>query len=200
MWSKHRKFSTWRWTWWPPMSSFHRLAFTMALRTSYCWILGISRSESEKLDTRMKIRPTQNCIKILNWSTYFDHGVQIHDYCGLQTQKNKTREWAFWVSKTFVLLSFQMSSQSKKHLPQLSAYSSNIEDIMSRAYDSFDIQLSSLQFLYSKPGTYTRACTCQRFHTGKLERSSSSNFLDIVDMIYRIIQFIERKLYWENTL
>uniref|UniRef100_A0A665TH91 Vacuolar protein sorting 13 homolog A n=1 Tax=Echeneis naucrates TaxID=173247 RepID=A0A665TH91_ECHNA len=36
-------------------------------------------------------------------------------------------------------------------LPQLSACSSNIEDIMSRAYDSFDIKLSSLQFLYSKP-------------------------------------------------
>lgn len=46
-----------------------------------------------------------------------------------------------------------MSSQSRKHLPQLSACSSNIEDIMSRAYDSYDIQLSSLQFLYSKPGT-----------------------------------------------
>lgn len=25
---------------------------------------------------------------------------------------------------------------------------------MSRAYDSFDVQLSSLQFLYSKPGTH----------------------------------------------
>ncbi|XP_062274089.1 vacuolar protein sorting-associated protein 13A isoform X2 [Scomber scombrus] len=46
---------------------------------------------------------------------------------------------------------FKMSSKSKKHLPQLSVGSSNIEDIMSRAYDSFDIQLSSLQFLYSKP-------------------------------------------------
>ncbi|XP_071339167.1 intermembrane lipid transfer protein VPS13A isoform X1 [Trachinotus anak] len=46
---------------------------------------------------------------------------------------------------------FQMSSQSRKHLPQLSVCSSNIEDIMSRAYDSFDVQLSSLQFLYSKP-------------------------------------------------
>uniref|UniRef100_A0A8C4GTJ0 Vacuolar protein sorting 13 homolog A n=1 Tax=Dicentrarchus labrax TaxID=13489 RepID=A0A8C4GTJ0_DICLA len=40
--------------------------------------------------------------------------------------------------------------RNKKHLPQLSACSSNIEDIMSRAYDSFDVQLSSLQFLYSK--------------------------------------------------
>ncbi|CAN9513170.1 unnamed protein product [Ophioblennius macclurei] len=46
---------------------------------------------------------------------------------------------------------FQMSSQSKKNLPQLSACSSNIEDIMSRAYDSFDIKLHSLQLIYSKP-------------------------------------------------
>ncbi|KAG7223425.1 hypothetical protein INR49_015528, partial [Caranx melampygus] len=46
---------------------------------------------------------------------------------------------------------FQMSSQSKKNLPQLSVGTSNIEDIMLRAYDSFDIQLSSLQLLYSKP-------------------------------------------------
>lgn len=49
----------------------------------------------------------------------------------------------------------QMSSQSRKHLPQLCVSSSNIEDIMSRAYDSFDVQLESLQFLYSKPGTHT---------------------------------------------
>uniref|UniRef100_A0A3Q1IKG5 Uncharacterized protein n=1 Tax=Anabas testudineus TaxID=64144 RepID=A0A3Q1IKG5_ANATE len=34
---------------------------------------------------------------------------------------------------------------------RLSASSSHIEDIMSRAYDRFDIQLSSLQFLFSKP-------------------------------------------------
>ncbi|XP_067376850.1 vacuolar protein sorting-associated protein 13A isoform X3 [Channa argus] len=46
---------------------------------------------------------------------------------------------------------FKMSSQSKKHLPQLSASSSNIEAIMSRAYDSFDIQLSTLQFIFSRP-------------------------------------------------
>ncbi|XP_068995248.1 intermembrane lipid transfer protein VPS13A isoform X2 [Embiotoca jacksoni] len=46
---------------------------------------------------------------------------------------------------------FKISSQSKKDLPQLSVGYSNIEDIVSRAYDSFDIQLSNLQFLYSKP-------------------------------------------------
>ncbi|XP_018614769.2 intermembrane lipid transfer protein VPS13A isoform X3 [Scleropages formosus] len=47
---------------------------------------------------------------------------------------------------------FKVSSQSRKGLPQLSAGHSTIEDIMSRAYDSFDVNLSSLQFLYSKPG------------------------------------------------
>ncbi|XP_043102019.1 vacuolar protein sorting-associated protein 13A isoform X3 [Puntigrus tetrazona] len=47
---------------------------------------------------------------------------------------------------------FQMSSKSRADLPQLSAGSSTIEDIMSRAYDSFDVQLSSLQFLYTKAG------------------------------------------------
>ncbi|KAJ8005978.1 hypothetical protein DPEC_G00123500 [Dallia pectoralis] len=46
---------------------------------------------------------------------------------------------------------FKVSSLSRKGLPQLSVGSSTIEDIMSRAYDSFDVQLSSLQFLYSKP-------------------------------------------------
>ena len=54
-----------------------------------------------------------------------------------------------------LFVSFQMSSQSKKHLPQLSVGSSNIDEIISRAYDSFDIQLSSLQFLYSKPGKWS---------------------------------------------
>uniref|UniRef100_A0A8C7Q7C0 Vacuolar protein sorting 13 homolog A n=1 Tax=Oncorhynchus mykiss TaxID=8022 RepID=A0A8C7Q7C0_ONCMY len=38
-----------------------------------------------------------------------------------------------------------------KGLPQLSVGSRTIQDIMSQAYDSFNIKLSSLQFLYSKP-------------------------------------------------
>uniref|UniRef100_A0A8C1Q848 Vacuolar protein sorting 13 homolog A n=1 Tax=Cyprinus carpio TaxID=7962 RepID=A0A8C1Q848_CYPCA len=46
---------------------------------------------------------------------------------------------------------FQVKS-SHSDLPQLSVGSSTIEDIMSRAYDSFDIQLNSLQFLYTKAG------------------------------------------------
>lgn len=46
MWSKHRKFSTWSWTWWPHMWSSPRPAFTTGLRTSCCWTSVISRSES----------------------------------------------------------------------------------------------------------------------------------------------------------
>uniref|UniRef100_A0A8C9YWD3 Vacuolar protein sorting 13 homolog A n=1 Tax=Sander lucioperca TaxID=283035 RepID=A0A8C9YWD3_SANLU len=69
---------------------------------------------------------------------------------------------------------FKMSSKSKKHLPQLSACSSNIEDIMSRAYDSFDIQLSSLQFLYSKPdGDWKMA---------RKQRQSPLHILEPVDL------------------
>ncbi|KAM6931036.1 intermembrane lipid transfer protein VPS13A [Xenentodon cancila] len=73
----------------------------------------------------------------------------------------------FYSGKQNILLldlgHFKMSSQSKKNLPQLSAFSSNIEDIMSRAYDSFDVQLSSLQFLYSKPdGDWKKARKLKR--------------------------------------
>uniref|UniRef100_A0A8C2WAP9 Vacuolar protein sorting 13 homolog A n=1 Tax=Cyclopterus lumpus TaxID=8103 RepID=A0A8C2WAP9_CYCLU len=64
--------------------------------------------------------------------------------------------------------------QSKKHLPQLSVGSSNLEDIMSRAYDSFDIQLSSLQFLYSKPdGDWKMA---------RKQRQSPLHILEPVDL------------------
>uniref|UniRef100_A0A3P8WHN6 Vacuolar protein sorting 13 homolog A n=1 Tax=Cynoglossus semilaevis TaxID=244447 RepID=A0A3P8WHN6_CYNSE len=65
---------------------------------------------------------------------------------------------------------FQVSSQSKEDLPQLSATSSNIEDIISRAYDSFNIQLTSLQFLYSKPdGDWKKARKEKKSHMHILE-------------------------------
>lgn len=57
------------------------------------------------------------------------------------------------------LIHFQITSLSKKHLPQLTVNTSNLEEIMSRAYDSFDVQLINLQFLYSKPGTLADAKT-----------------------------------------
>ncbi|XP_057687082.1 vacuolar protein sorting-associated protein 13A isoform X2 [Corythoichthys intestinalis] len=68
----------------------------------------------------------------------------------------------------------QMSTQSKKHLPRLYAGSSSIEDIMLRAYDNFDIQLSNLQFLYSKPeGDWKIA---------RKQRQSPLHILEPVDM------------------
>uniref|UniRef100_A0A8B9M2R6 Vacuolar protein sorting 13 homolog A n=1 Tax=Accipiter nisus TaxID=211598 RepID=A0A8B9M2R6_9AVES len=46
--------------------------------------------------------------------------------------------------------SLKMESKSRSDLSELRVGQSTIEDIMSRAYDSFDIQLSSIQLLYSK--------------------------------------------------
>ncbi|TSO88122.1 Vacuolar protein sorting-associated protein 13A [Bagarius yarrelli] len=69
---------------------------------------------------------------------------------------------------------FQMSSQSKAHLPQLSVGKNTIEDIMSRAYDSFDIQLTSLQLLYSKPDG--------DWHKARKLRQSSLHILEPVDL------------------
>ncbi|KAJ8380883.1 hypothetical protein SKAU_G00016610 [Synaphobranchus kaupii] len=57
-------------------------------------------------------------------------------------------------AKNLVLLDLghlKVTSKSKQGLPALCAGRDRLEDIMSRAYDSFDVQLSSLQFLYSKP-------------------------------------------------
>ncbi|XP_077456591.1 intermembrane lipid transfer protein VPS13A isoform X1 [Stigmatopora argus] len=69
----------------------------------------------------------------------------------------------------------QMSSQSKKHLPQLYAGSSSIEDIMLRAYDSFNIQLSNLQFLYSKP--------MEDWKEARMRTFSPLHILEPVDLI-----------------
>uniref|UniRef100_A0AAX7V9C9 Vacuolar protein sorting 13 homolog A n=1 Tax=Astatotilapia calliptera TaxID=8154 RepID=A0AAX7V9C9_ASTCA len=64
--------------------------------------------------------------------------------------------------------------QIRKHLPQLCVSSSNIEDIMSRAYDSFDVQLESLQFLYSKPdGNWKKA---------RKQKQSPLHILEPVDL------------------
>lgn len=50
---------------------------------------------------------------------------------------------------------FKMESKSRSDLSKLVVRQSTIEEIMSRAYDSFDIQLSSIQLLYSKHGKYS---------------------------------------------
>ncbi|XP_050185631.1 intermembrane lipid transfer protein VPS13A isoform X2 [Myiozetetes cayanensis] len=46
--------------------------------------------------------------------------------------------------------SVKMTSKNRSDLSELKVGQSSIEDIMSRAYDSFDIQLSSIHLLYSK--------------------------------------------------
>uniref|UniRef100_A0A4W3I075 Vacuolar protein sorting 13 homolog A n=1 Tax=Callorhinchus milii TaxID=7868 RepID=A0A4W3I075_CALMI len=45
----------------------------------------------------------------------------------------------------------KMMSRSRTNLPQLTIGESALEDIMARAYDTFDMQLSSIQLLYAKP-------------------------------------------------
>uniref|UniRef100_A0AAY4CNH0 Chorein N-terminal domain-containing protein n=1 Tax=Denticeps clupeoides TaxID=299321 RepID=A0AAY4CNH0_9TELE len=65
----------------------------------------------------------------------------------------------------------KMSSKTRQGLPQLSVGINTLEDIMSRAYDSFDIQLTSLQFLYRGDWTAAR----------KL-RSSDLHILEPVDL------------------
>ncbi|NXV08404.1 VP13A protein, partial [Cettia cetti] len=46
--------------------------------------------------------------------------------------------------------SFKMRSKTRSDLSEIKVGQTSIEDIMSRAYDSFDVQLSSMQLLYSK--------------------------------------------------
>ncbi|XP_072461029.1 intermembrane lipid transfer protein VPS13A isoform X2 [Notamacropus eugenii] len=46
----------------------------------------------------------------------------------------------------------KVSSRSRSELPQIEICQTNIEEIMSRAYDYFDVQLSSIQLLFSTPG------------------------------------------------
>uniref|UniRef100_H0YZ47 Vacuolar protein sorting 13 homolog A n=1 Tax=Taeniopygia guttata TaxID=59729 RepID=H0YZ47_TAEGU len=46
--------------------------------------------------------------------------------------------------------SFKMTSKRRSDLSEIKVGQTSIEDIMSRAYDSFDVQLSSMQLLYSK--------------------------------------------------
>lgn len=61
----------------------------------------------------------------------------------------------FEIDLCFFLTVFKMESKSRSDLSELRVGQSTIEDIMSRAYDSFDIQLSSIQLLYSKHGKYS---------------------------------------------
>ncbi|XP_030049580.1 intermembrane lipid transfer protein VPS13A [Microcaecilia unicolor] len=60
----------------------------------------------------------------------------------------------FYVSASSLLIldlgNLKMTSKSRSNLPQLKVGHSSIEEIMARAYDTFDVQLSSMQLLFSK--------------------------------------------------
>lgn len=48
-----------------------------------------------------------------------------------------------------------MTSKIRSELPDLKQGGAKLEEIMHRAYDSFDIHLTSIQLLYSRVGKYT---------------------------------------------
>lgn len=56
-----------------------------------------------------------------------------------------------------------MTSKNRSTLSDIKVGESALEDIMSRAYDKFDIQLSSIQLLYSKHSKYSYKCILCRF-------------------------------------
>lgn len=47
-----------------------------------------------------------------------------------------------------------MASKIRSELPDVKQGGPNLEEIMQRAYDSFDINLTSIQLLYSRVGKY----------------------------------------------
>ncbi|XP_043819430.1 vacuolar protein sorting-associated protein 13A isoform X1 [Dromiciops gliroides] len=64
----------------------------------------------------------------------------------------------------------KVSSRSRSELPHIEKSQSNIEEIISRAYDNFDIQLSSIQLLFSTAGDdWKEARKVKRSHQHILE-------------------------------
>ena len=47
-----------------------------------------------------------------------------------------------------------MTSKSRLELPDMKQGGARLEEIMHRAYDSFDVQLTSIQLLYSTVGKH----------------------------------------------
>ncbi|XP_018413755.1 PREDICTED: vacuolar protein sorting-associated protein 13A [Nanorana parkeri] len=70
--------------------------------------------------------------------------------------------------------SLSMTSKSRSKLPQMKASQNSIEDIMSRAYESFDVQLSSMQLLYSKHS--------EDWKKARKQKHSSQHILDPLDL------------------
>lgn len=70
--------------------------------------------------------------------------------------------------------SLSMTSKSRSNLPRLKASENSIEDIMSRAYESFDVQLSSMQLLYSKHS--------EDWKKARKQKHSSQHILEPMDL------------------
>ncbi|XP_060693948.1 vacuolar protein sorting-associated protein 13A isoform X1 [Hemiscyllium ocellatum] len=68
----------------------------------------------------------------------------------------------------------KMMSKNRARLPQITAGESTLEDIMARAYDCFDIQLSSVQLLYAKPH--------EDWKTARKRKVSSQHILRPMDL------------------
>ncbi|XP_043916804.1 vacuolar protein sorting-associated protein 13A isoform X2 [Protopterus annectens] len=67
----------------------------------------------------------------------------------------------------------KMTSKSHSGLPQLTAGQSDIHEIMSRAYENFDVHLSSIQLLYSKSD--------EKWYEARKQRQSSLHILEPMD-------------------
>ncbi|XP_073399904.1 intermembrane lipid transfer protein VPS13A [Dendrobates tinctorius] len=70
--------------------------------------------------------------------------------------------------------SLKMTSKSRSNLPQLKIGQDSIEDIMSRAYESFDIQLSSMQLLYSRHH--------EKWKEARTQKHSAQHILEPMDL------------------
>ncbi|XP_072137655.1 intermembrane lipid transfer protein VPS13A isoform X1 [Mobula birostris] len=68
----------------------------------------------------------------------------------------------------------KMVSKSRANLPQVTAGESTLEDIMARAYDCFDVQLSSVQLLYAEPE--------EDWKTARKTKESSQHILQPMDL------------------
>ncbi|XP_069786597.1 intermembrane lipid transfer protein VPS13A isoform X2 [Narcine bancroftii] len=68
----------------------------------------------------------------------------------------------------------RMISKSRAHLPQITAGESTLEDIMARAYDCFDVRLSSVQLLYAEP--------TENWKAARKTKQSSQHILQPMDL------------------
>nr|XP_033782936.1 vacuolar protein sorting-associated protein 13A isoform X2 [Geotrypetes seraphini] len=84
----------------------------------------------------------------------------------------------FYVSASSLLIldlgNLKMMSKNRSHLPQLKVGLSSIEEIMARAYDNFDVQLSSMQLLFSKQN--------ENWKEARKMKRSSQHILEPMDL------------------